>query len=105
MSGTRILFFIAVVCFLGLQPNQIFAQTHQLATFNIRWANPNDVGNLWKDRSSQVIQLIEFHQIGIVGTQEVLAHQLTELNEGLGFSSIGVGRDDGTAKGEFSPIH
>jgi len=105
MSGTRILFFIAVVCFLGLQPNQIFAQTHQLATFNIRWANPNDVGNLWKDRSSQVIQLIEFHQIGIVGTQEVLAHQLTELNEGLGFSSIGVGRDDGKAKGEFSPIH
>ena len=105
MSGTRFLFFIAVVSFLGLQPNQIFAQTHQLATFNIRWANPNDVGNLWKDRASQVMQLIQFHQIGIVGTQEVLAHQLNELNEGLGFASIGVGRDDGKAKGEFSPIH
>ena len=59
----------------------IAAQTHRLATFNIRWDNPNDVGNLWKDRATQVIQLIQFHQIGIVGTQEVLAHQLTELNK------------------------
>ena len=55
----------------------IAAQTHRLATFNIRWDNPNDVGNLWKDRATQVIQLIQFHQIVIVGTQEVLAHQLT----------------------------
>jgi endonuclease/exonuclease/phosphatase family metal-dependent hydrolase len=81
------------------------AQTHRLATFNIRWDNPNDVGNLWKDRAPQIIQLIKFHQIGIVGTQEVLAHQLKELNEGLGYAAIGVGRDDGKAKGEFSPIH
>ena len=105
MSVTRILFFIAVFSFFGLQANQISAQTHRLATFNIRWDNPNDVGNLWKDRASQVMQLIQFHQIGIVGTQEVLAHQLNELNEGLGFASIGVGRDDGKDKGEFSPIH
>ena len=105
MSVTRILFFIAAFSFFGLQANQISAQTHRLATFNIRWDNPNDVGNLWKDRASQVMQLIQFHQIGIVGTQEVLAHQLNELNEGLGFASIGVGRDDGKAKGEFSPIH
>ena len=105
MSVTRILFFIAAFSFFGLQANQISAQTHRLATFNIRWDNPNDVGNLWKDRASQVMQLIQFHQIGIVGTQEVLAHQLNELNEGLDFASIGVGRDDGKAKGEFSPIH
>lgn len=83
----------------------ISAQTHRLATFNIRWDNPNDVGNLWKDRAPQIIQLVKFHQIGIVGTQEVLAHQLKELNEGLGYAAIGVGRDDGKAKGEFSPIH
>ena len=105
MSVTRILFFIAAFSFFGLPANQISAQTHRLASFNIRWDNPNDVGNLWKDRASQVMQLIQFHQIGIVGTQEVLAHQLNELNEGLGFASIGVGRDDGKAKGEFSPIH
>lgn len=101
----RILFFIAAFFIFGLQPNLVSGQTHRLASFNIRWDNPNDVGNLWKDRAPQVIQLIKFHQIGIVGTQEVLAHQLKELNDGLGFASIGVGRDDGMANGEFSPIH
>lgn len=81
------------------------AQNHRIATFNIRWDNPKDEGNLWKDRVTQVLQLIRFHEIGIVGTQETLAHQLLAINEGLGFASIGVGRDDGAEKGEFSPIH
>jgi endonuclease/exonuclease/phosphatase family metal-dependent hydrolase len=97
-----VLFTLSIIAFGSLP---LTAQEHRLATFNIRWDNPNDIGNLWKDRASQVIRLIQFHQIGIVGTQEVLAHQLVALNEGLGFASVGVGRDDGKAKGEFSPIH
>ena len=84
---------------------QTFAQTHRIATFNIRWDNPGDVGNLWKDRAPHVLHLIQFHQIGLFGTQETLVHQLKQINEGLGFLSIGVGRDDGKEKGEFSPIH
>ena len=81
------------------------AQTHQIATFNIRWDNPGDEGNLWKDRLPHVVSLIQFHQIGLFGTQETLVHQLNQINEGLGYLSIGVGRDDGKEKGEFSPIH
>ena len=81
------------------------AQNHRMATFNIRWDNPNDAGNLWKDRAPHVIHLIQFHQIGLFGTQETLVHQMKQINEGLGFQSIGVGRDDGAEKGEFSPIH
>lgn len=83
----------------------VIAQTHRMATFNIRWDNPGDVGNLWKDRAPHVIHLIQFHQIGLFGTQEALAHQIKEINEGLNYQSIGVGRDDGKDKGEFSPIH
>jgi len=98
-----LLLFTLVTIGIGSQP--LAAQEHRLATFNIRWDNPNDIGNLWKDRAPQIIQLIKFHQIGILGTQEALVHQLKELNEGLGYASIGVGRDDGKAKGEFSPIH
>jgi endonuclease/exonuclease/phosphatase family metal-dependent hydrolase len=98
-----LLLFTLVTIGIGSQP--LAAQEHRLATFNIRWDNPNDIGNLWKDRAPQIIQLIKFHQIGILGTQEALLHQLMELNEGLGYASIGVGRDDGKAKGEFSPIH
>lgn len=83
----------------------LLAQSHNLATFNIRWDNPGDEGNLWKDRLPHVIGLIQFHQIGLFGTQETLVHQLKQINEGLGYLSIGVGRDDGKEKGEFSPIH
>ncbi len=82
-----------------------YAQTHRFATFNIRWDNQGDAGNLWKDRAPHVMHLIQFHQIGLFGTQETLVHQLKQINEGLGFLSIGVGRDDGKEKGEFSPIH
>ena len=41
----------------------------------------------------------------VVGLQEVLRGQLEELVSGLpDFDWIGVGRDDGWAKGEYSPI-
>ena len=77
---------------------------HQIATFNIRWDNPGDEGNLWKDRQHHVVTLIQFHQIGIVGIQEGLIHQVKQLESNLEFDYIGVGRDDGEDKGEFSAI-
>ena len=80
------------------------AQTHRFATFNIRWANPGDEGNLWKDRAPHVIQLIQFHQIGLFGTQEGLTHQIEEMSKGLGYEYLGVGRDDGAKKGEYTAI-
>ncbi|WP_288373126.1 endonuclease/exonuclease/phosphatase family protein [uncultured Algoriphagus sp.] len=80
------------------------AQTHQLATFNIRWDNPGDTGNLWKDRAPHVASLIQFHKIGIVGTQEGLKHQIEQLSNSLGFDYLGVGRDDGAQKGEYTAI-
>ena len=82
----------------------IEAQTHRMATFNIRWDNPNDIGNLWKDRVPHVIQLIQFHQIGLFGTQEGLTHQVEEMSKGLGYEYLGVGRDDGAKKGEYTAI-
>lgn len=82
----------------------VTAQTHNFATFNIRYANPNDVGNLWADRLPHVVSLIRFHQIELFGIQEGLHHQLTDLSTELGYSYIGVGRDDGTEKGEYAAI-
>ena len=81
-----------------------YAQTHNFATFNIRYANPNDTGNLWEDRLPQVAALIQFHQIALVGVQEALNNQLLDLSRELGYSYIGVGRDDGTEKGEYAAI-
>ncbi|MDN3203061.1 endonuclease/exonuclease/phosphatase family protein [Algoriphagus sediminis] len=70
----------------------------------MRWDNPNDVGNLWKDRLPHVIEVIEKYDIGIVGIQEGLEHQVDQLTEGLGYSFLGVGRDDGAKAGEFTAI-
>ncbi len=89
--------FLAIILVLGISA-KLNAQSHRVATFNIRWDNPNDTGNLWKDRLPHVISLIQFHQIGLFGTQETLVHQLKQINEGLGYLSIGVGRDDGKEK-------
>jgi len=79
-------------------------QTLNIATYNIRFDNPNDEGNLWSDRSPHLINLIKFHQMDIIGTQEGMHHQLEEMKEGLGFPYIGVGRDRGDEAGEFSAI-
>jgi len=42
----------------------------------------------------------------LIGLQEVLDGQLTDIKTGLGsaWAHIGVGRDDGVKKGEYSPI-
>ncbi|WP_339756242.1 endonuclease/exonuclease/phosphatase family protein [Algoriphagus aquimarinus] len=80
------------------------AQTHNFATFNIRYANQNDVGNLWADRLPHVASLIQFHQIELFGVQEALHNQLTDLSTELGYKYIGVGRNDGTESGEYAAI-
>ena len=94
---------LILIIFISSSP-PVIAQSHNLATFNIRWDNPNDTGNLWKDRLPHVIDLIQFHQIDLLGVQEALQHQLTQMSEGLDYAYIGVGRDDGKNKGEFSAI-
>jgi len=79
-------------------------QTINLATYNIRFDSPSDEGNMWSDRSPHLINLIKFHQMDIIGTQEGMHHQLEEMKEKLGFPYIGVGRDKGDEAGEFSAI-
>lgn len=52
-----------------------------------------------------IASMIRFHHADIVGLQEALLRQLNDLTELLsGYSWIGVGRDDGKSKGEFSAI-
>lgn len=81
------------------------AQQLITGTFNIRYANQNDSGNLWKDRAPVCAALIRFHQFDIVGTQEGLRHQLDDLQAALpGYAFYGLGRDDAKSQGEHSAI-
>ena len=83
----------------------VSAQQYKIATFNIRYDNRNDTGNLWVDRKPYVSGLVKFHDFDIVGMQEVLKNQLDDLSGLLAdYDKVGVGRDDGKDKGEHEPV-
>lgn len=74
-------------------------------TFNIRYNNPNDSLNAWPYRKDKAASQILFHEIHILGVQEALYNQIMDLQERLTrYKCVGVGRDDGKQKGEFSAI-
>jgi endonuclease/exonuclease/phosphatase family metal-dependent hydrolase len=77
----------------------------RVMTFNIRYDNPGDGVNAWPNRKDWVASLIRYHGADVIGVQEALLHQLTDLDARLpGFARVGVGRSDGISKGEFSAI-
>lgn len=82
-----------------------FSQSIVTGTFNLRYDNPGDTGNLWKNRAPVAAALIRFHEFDIVGTQEGLRNQLDDLQKNLPeYSWYGIARDDGKTKGEHSAI-
>lgn len=82
------------------------AQDLRLMSYNIKYDNTNDTVNNWNDRKEALVQLLQHYEASFIGTQEVLHRQLTYIDSALtGFAYIGVGRDDGKQKGEYSPIH
>jgi endonuclease/exonuclease/phosphatase family metal-dependent hydrolase len=88
-------------------PNFAAAMNHsfRIATYNLRYANNKDIGNLWVDRSPVIINLIRFHEFDILATQEGLKGPLEEINTALPyFGRYGVARDDGKDAGEHSAI-
>jgi endonuclease/exonuclease/phosphatase family metal-dependent hydrolase len=83
----------------------LFSQDFNFATYNLRYQNSSDTGNLWQQRAPILISLIRFHQFDIFGTQEGLQNQLTDIQKGLPeYDFYGVGRDDGKDQGEHSAI-
>jgi endonuclease/exonuclease/phosphatase family metal-dependent hydrolase len=81
------------------------AQSVKVMTYNIRYDTPVDSINQWPKRMHKVINLIRKYDPDILGIQEALHHQVTDLLKNFpDYSYIGVGRDDGKTKGEFSAI-
>ncbi len=82
-----------------------YAQTVDVLTYNIKYDNVNDSVNNWNDRKAAMIQLLQHYKPGVIGMQEVLYGQLSYLVGNMpNYSAIGVGREDGKEKGEYSPI-
>ncbi|PST84274.1 endonuclease [Pedobacter yulinensis] len=85
---------------------QAHAQRLTIGTFNIRYDNPKDSGNLWVNRAPIVSSLIRFHGFDVLGVQEGLKNQLDDISRALPeYTRYGKGRDDGKEGGEHSAIY
>ncbi|KAK2008970.1 endonuclease/Exonuclease/phosphatase [Colletotrichum eremochloae] len=91
---------------------QTASLTLRLMTYNIRWATPvTDINEEpWSTRRPRLTAQLNYETAGrpesLLCMQEVVEQQLLDIAEDLGpsWAHIGVGRDDGAAAGEFSPI-
>ena len=101
MKYFRILLVFLFISFTGAS----YAQQMIIGTYNIRFDNKRDSGNLWADRAPIVAALLRFHDFDIFGTQEALKNQLDDISNALpAYSRYGLGRDDGGEKGEHAAI-
>ena len=99
MKKMLLLFLTSFLCVL------LFAQDLNVMTFNIRLNTKADSLNAWPYRKDKVAAQILFHDVQLLGVQEALHDQMIDLKERLPqFKYVGVGRDDGKEKGEYSAI-
>jgi endonuclease/exonuclease/phosphatase family metal-dependent hydrolase len=81
------------------------AQSLKVMTYNIRYATEQDGINAWSKRQNKVFELMKREDPAIIGLQEALQSQIKDILKNLKeYDFIGVGRDDGKTKGEYSPI-
>lgn len=74
-------------------------------TFNIRLDAASDSLNAWTYRKENVADMIRYYAPDIIGMQEVVHNQLTDLKERLPqYTALGVGRADGKEKGEYCSL-
>ncbi len=100
-----LLSILTVLAFTGCGSTNKSDEPLKVLTFNIRMDTNADGDNRWSNRKDLAANLIKFHDIDIVGAQEVLNHQLTDLLARLPeYDYIGVGREDGKTKGEYAAV-
>lgn len=93
--------FFLVLCLVQLAG----AQELGLMSYNIKFDDPRDTINNWENRKSFLVSQLKDHLPDILGTQEGLIHQLRDIEHGLkDYAFVGVGRDQGDEKGEFTAI-
>ena len=74
-------------------------------TFNIRYGTAKDGENEWSARRDVLFDVIRNANPDLLGLQEALDFQIDEIMAAVpGYAVVGVGRDDGAEKGEYSAI-
>jgi endonuclease/exonuclease/phosphatase family metal-dependent hydrolase len=91
--------------FAFLIPTLAMSQSLKVMTYNIRFDNLEDGVNRWELRKEKVGALLAKYDADVIGVQEALHHQLTDLLQALPqYEMVGAGRDDGGQKGEYSAL-
>ena len=99
------LFSAVAALALSAAPQQRVGETVTAMSFNIRYGTAKDGDNAWERRRAMVFDVIRNQDADLVGLQEALDFQIEEiLAAAPSYASIGVGRDDGAARGELSAI-
>ncbi|TLS30774.1 hypothetical protein PpBr36_02547 [Pyricularia pennisetigena] len=102
----------------ALIPRQAKNLTLRITSFNIRFdadaSKREKQEKAWSERGPVLIKTMTdiaakpatAGSASVFGLQEVLSNQLNDIKKGLGsgWDHIGVAREDGKSKGEFSPI-
>jgi endonuclease/exonuclease/phosphatase family metal-dependent hydrolase len=105
-----LLFALSLGCRAGLSAvnvNEPSTDKPELVvmTFNIRYGTANDGENSWDKRKDLVFDVLRRNSPDVVGLQEALRSQINDIRMALPlYAEIGVGRDDGKTKGEYSAI-
>ncbi|SFS48915.1 endonuclease/exonuclease/phosphatase family protein [Lutibacter maritimus] len=82
-----------------------FGQNLNVMTYNIRLDTQNDGDNRWDVRKNALLKQVLNNKVDILGIQEGLPNQVAYCDSVLvNYNFVGVGRDDGINKGEFSAI-
>lgn len=96
---------LSLVCATILRVSAPAPETIQAMTFNIRYGTANDGEDRWEVRKPRALEALRKRRPDIIGLQEALDFQVEQVRAALpNYASLGVGRDDGKAKGEFSAI-
>jgi len=99
-----VLMIVITIWGLKAQKRMCSSVPFTVATYNLRYNNPEDGENAWPKRKGVVKALIRFHGFDLFGTEEGLIGMLNDLSEMKEYAWIGRGRDDGKEKGEHSAI-
>jgi len=97
-----------VIFFILLSPITLLANDPavlDIMSFNIRHGAANDGPDSWEYRDHLVFDVIKNQNPDIVGLQEALKFQIDAILDSVpGYINLGVGRNDGKTKGEYSAI-
>ena len=95
-----------LILMLWLMVSTSWSQSLKILTYNIRYDNPGDGDNSWINRRAWLCEQIQQVNPDLFGIQEGLISQIIYLDSVFSdYRHIGVGRNDGKTKGEFSAIY